>query len=33
MSGSHDDAVISRQVRLLETLLEDKGIVGGDTVD
>src|ERR1043165_3144126 len=33
MSGNHDDAVISRQVRLLESLLEDKGIVGGDTVD
>ncbi|MEV5608373.1 nitrile hydratase subunit alpha [Streptomyces sp. NPDC052225] len=33
MSGDHDDAVISRQVRLLESLLEDKGIVGGDTVD
>ncbi|MBO1337747.1 nitrile hydratase subunit alpha [Streptomyces sp. VRA16 Mangrove soil] len=33
MSGDHDDAVISRQVRLLETLLEQKGIVGGDTVD
>ncbi|MEV3860925.1 nitrile hydratase subunit alpha [Streptomyces sp. NPDC050095] len=33
MSDHHDDAVLSRQVRLLETLLEDKGIVGGDTVD
>ncbi|QNS05949.1 nitrile hydratase subunit alpha [Streptomyces xanthii] len=33
MSGDHDDAVISRQVRRLETLLEEKGIVGGDTVD
>ncbi|MFZ3570261.1 nitrile hydratase subunit alpha [Streptomyces sp. BH097] len=33
MSGDHDDAVISRQVRLLESLLEDKGIVGGETVD
>jgi nitrile hydratase len=33
MSGDHDDAVISREVRLLESLLEDKGIVGGDTVD
>ncbi|MFF3496613.1 nitrile hydratase subunit alpha [Streptomyces sp. NPDC002795] len=33
MSGNHDDAVISRQVRLLESLLEDKGIVGGETVD
>ncbi|MHB9753505.1 nitrile hydratase subunit alpha [Streptomyces sp. BYX5S] len=33
MSGDHDDATISRQVRLLETLLEDRGIVGGETVD
>ncbi|MEV1020846.1 nitrile hydratase subunit alpha [Streptomyces sp. NPDC050264] len=33
MSGDHDDAVISRRVRLLETLLEERGIVGGDTVD
>ena len=33
MSGDHDDAVISRQVRRLETLLEEQGIVGGDTVD
>ncbi|MCQ4213705.1 nitrile hydratase subunit alpha [Streptomyces longispororuber] len=33
MSGDHDDAVISRQVRLLESLLEERGIVGGDTVD
>ncbi|RVU24457.1 nitrile hydratase subunit alpha [Streptomyces antnestii] len=35
MSGTdtHDDAVISRQVRRLESLLEEKGIVGGDTVD
>ncbi|MFD7294695.1 nitrile hydratase subunit alpha [Streptomyces sp. NPDC059897] len=33
MSGDHDDAVISRQVRLLESLLEEKGIVGGETVD
>ncbi|MFI7006779.1 nitrile hydratase subunit alpha [Streptomyces sp. NPDC050145] len=33
MSGDHDDAVISRQVRRLETLLEERGIVGGDTVD
>ncbi|WP_327663119.1 MULTISPECIES: nitrile hydratase subunit alpha [unclassified Streptomyces] len=33
MSGNHDDAVISRQVRLLESLLEEKGIVGGETVD
>ncbi|MEU6660996.1 nitrile hydratase subunit alpha [Streptomyces sp. NPDC046821] len=33
MTGTHDDAVISRQVRFLESLLEEKGIVGGDTVD
>ena len=35
MSGTdtHDDAVISRQVRRLESLLEERGIVGGDTVD
>ncbi|MCX3063986.1 nitrile hydratase subunit alpha [Streptomyces beihaiensis] len=33
MSGEHDDALISRQVRLLESLLEEKGLVGGETVD
>lgn len=33
MSDHHDDALLSRQVRLLETLLEERGIVGGDTVD
>ncbi|MFH8734648.1 MULTISPECIES: nitrile hydratase subunit alpha [unclassified Streptomyces] len=33
MSGTHEDAVISRQVRRLESLLETRGIVGGDTVD
>ncbi|WP_432177958.1 nitrile hydratase subunit alpha [Streptomyces sp. NBC_00063] len=33
MSGTHEDAVISRQVRRLESLLEARGIVGGDTVD
>ncbi|MET7928762.1 nitrile hydratase subunit alpha [Streptomyces sp. NPDC005349] len=33
MSGTHEDAVISRQVRRLESLLEAEGIVGGDTVD
>jgi len=35
MSGTdtHDDAMISRQVRRLESLLEERGIVGGDTVD
>ncbi|WP_405636214.1 nitrile hydratase subunit alpha [Streptomyces sp. NBC_00056] len=33
MSGTHEDAMISRQVRRLESLLEAQGIVGGDTVD
>lgn len=33
MSGDHDDAVISRRVRALESILEAKGIVGGETVD
>jgi nitrile hydratase len=33
MSGTHEDAVISRQVWRLESLLEAQGIVGGDTVD
>ncbi|MEU6390706.1 nitrile hydratase subunit alpha [Streptomyces sp. NPDC046939] len=34
MSGDHhDDALLSRQVRRLETLLEEKGLVGRDTVD
>ncbi|MFI8786589.1 nitrile hydratase subunit alpha [Streptomyces sp. NPDC055105] len=33
MSGTHEDAVISRQVRRLESLLEAQDIVGGDTVD
>ncbi|MET7843539.1 nitrile hydratase subunit alpha [Streptomyces sp. NPDC005356] len=33
MSGTHEGAVISRQVRRLESLLEAEGIVGGDTVD
>ncbi|MFF1683613.1 MULTISPECIES: nitrile hydratase subunit alpha [unclassified Streptomyces] len=33
MSGTHEDAAISRQVRRLESLLEERGIVGGDTVD
>ncbi|WP_330279861.1 nitrile hydratase subunit alpha [Streptomyces sp. NBC_00569] len=33
MAGTHEDAVISRQVRRLESLLEAQGIVGGDTVD
>ena len=29
----HDDAVISRQVRRLETLLEERGVVEGATLD
>ncbi|MEV0528056.1 nitrile hydratase subunit alpha [Streptomyces sp. NPDC050439] len=33
MSGTHDDAVISRQVRGLEALLEDRGIVAGAVLD
>jgi nitrile hydratase len=33
MSRTHEDAVISRQVRRLESLLEAQGVVGGDTVD
>ncbi|MFD3560334.1 nitrile hydratase subunit alpha [Streptomyces sp. NPDC058686] len=33
MSGTHEDAAISRRVRRLESLLEERGIVGGDTVD
>ncbi|MFE6148065.1 nitrile hydratase subunit alpha [Streptomyces sp. NPDC057889] len=33
MSGTHEDAVVSRQVRRLESLLEAQDIVGGDTVD
>ncbi|MFE0175617.1 nitrile hydratase subunit alpha [Streptomyces sp. NPDC059002] len=33
MSGTHADALISRQVRRLETLLEDRGIVVGAALD
>ncbi|QEU94096.1 nitrile hydratase subunit alpha [Streptomyces kanamyceticus] len=33
MSGTHDDALISRQVRRLETLLEDRGVVVGTALD
>ncbi|MFG2496674.1 nitrile hydratase subunit alpha [Streptomyces sp. NPDC048441] len=33
MSGTHSDALISRQVRRLETLLEERGIVAGAALD
>ncbi|MGW7065786.1 nitrile hydratase subunit alpha [Streptomyces sp. NPDC054855] len=33
MSGTHDDALISRQVRGLEALLEERGIVAGAVLD
>ncbi|MEU1115786.1 MULTISPECIES: nitrile hydratase subunit alpha [unclassified Streptomyces] len=33
MSGTHTDATISRQVRRLETLLEERGIVVGAALD
>ncbi|WP_406477289.1 nitrile hydratase subunit alpha [Streptomyces sp. NBC_01615] len=34
MSGDHhDDALISRRVRRLETLLEEKGVLAGGTLD
>ncbi|MFE2423605.1 nitrile hydratase subunit alpha [Streptomyces hokutonensis] len=33
MSGDHEDASISRRVRRLETLLEEKGVVAGGAVD
>ncbi|MFE6162710.1 nitrile hydratase subunit alpha [Streptomyces sp. NPDC056486] len=33
MSGTHSDAAISRQVRHLETLLEERGIVAGAALD
>jgi nitrile hydratase len=33
VSGTHTDALISRQVRRLETLLEERGIVSGDALD
>ncbi|WP_313885796.1 nitrile hydratase subunit alpha [Fodinicola feengrottensis] len=33
MSGEHSDALISRQVRDLETLLEERGVLGGHALD
>ncbi|MGW6270873.1 nitrile hydratase subunit alpha [Streptomyces sp. NPDC055060] len=33
MSGTHEDAAISRRVRSLETLLEERGIVAGAVLD
>ncbi|WP_409057945.1 nitrile hydratase subunit alpha [Streptomyces sp. SYP-A7185] len=33
MSGTHEDAAISRRVRGLETLLEERGIVAGAVLD
>lgn len=33
MSGTHSDALISRQVRQLEALLEERGIVAGAALD
>lgn len=33
MSEHHDDAAISRQVRRVETLLEERGVVDGATLD
>ncbi|MFF6998500.1 nitrile hydratase subunit alpha [Streptomyces sp. NPDC008313] len=33
MSGDHDDALISRRVRRLETLLEEKGVLSGGALD
>ncbi|MGW6061090.1 nitrile hydratase subunit alpha [Streptomyces sp. NPDC055189] len=33
MSGTHSDAAISRQVRKLEALLEERGIVAGAALD
>jgi nitrile hydratase subunit alpha len=33
MSEQHDDAAVSRQVRALETLLEDRGLVDGTRLD
>ncbi len=33
MTGTHADAVISRRVRRLETLLEERGIVAGAAID
>ena len=33
MSGEHSDALISRQVRELETLLEERGLIDGRVID
>jgi nitrile hydratase len=33
VSGEHSDALISRQVRELETLLEERGVIDGRVVD
>jgi nitrile hydratase len=33
MSGDHADALISRRVRRLETLLEEKGVLSGGVLD
>lgn len=33
MSGTHSDAAISRQVRALETLLEQRGVIGTTVLD
>jgi nitrile hydratase len=33
VSGEHSDALISRQVRDLETLLEERGLIEGHTLD
>ncbi|NGO15305.1 nitrile hydratase subunit alpha [Streptomyces sp. HC44] len=33
MSGDHADALISRKVRRLETLLEEKGVLSGGALD
>ncbi|MET7622131.1 nitrile hydratase subunit alpha [Streptomyces sp. NPDC005408] len=33
MTGTHADALISRRVRRLETLLEERGIVAGEALD
>lgn len=33
MSGGHGDAAISRRVRALEELLEDRGVVDGERLD
>jgi nitrile hydratase len=33
MSGTHDDAAVAQQVRALETLLAERGLVTGDDLD